>query len=388
MNLIYTVFGYPLGLIMWGIYLLVKNYGVSIIIFTLLSRIALFPLAIKSQKTSAKTQLLSPKLEKIKQKYPNDKTKQQEETMKLYEEEGFNPMGGCGPALIQLPIFLGIMEVVRRPLYYICRIPNDIIVKAKEVASGILTAGGDKLPSNFEFMHEIKILNILKDNPAAFSSIGEEYVGKINDFNMHFMGIDFGATPTFKPEGGWTGVAVILVVVPILTGLLQILGQVLAQRNMKKTNPSAPNMGSMNVLMYGMSLFYIYITLQYPFGLAFYFCLSALLAIVQTLVMGKIYTPEKMAEIVEKEKKTRKNNGKKTLMQRLQEQAQAAQAQMEEQQGGSGKIQTTATEIKYDEDGEIKITKSQQKSIEKQLINEARRRMAEKYGDEYNDDDT
>ena len=91
----------------------VRNYGMAIIMLTLLVRVVLHPLSRKSQKSMHAMQKLGPKMKEIKDKYKDDKKRQQEETMKLYREYGVNPMGGCLPILLQLPILIGLYGALR-----------------------------------------------------------------------------------------------------------------------------------------------------------------------------------------------------------------------------------------------------------------------------------
>lgn len=86
------ILGYPLGWIMYAIYGLFKNYGVSLFMFALLTKIILIPVNFKSQKSMAKTRALAPKLEKIKKSYAKNPQRIQEEQMKLQSEEGVNPL--------------------------------------------------------------------------------------------------------------------------------------------------------------------------------------------------------------------------------------------------------------------------------------------------------
>ena len=105
-----SILGYPLGWIMWAIYKVVNNYGVALILFTVLVRLALFPLSVKQQKSSAKMQVFQPKMQEIQKKYANNKEKQQEEMMKLYEQHGYNPMAGCLPSIIQMILLFGMQR--------------------------------------------------------------------------------------------------------------------------------------------------------------------------------------------------------------------------------------------------------------------------------------
>ena len=91
----------------------VGNFGISIIIVTILIKIALLPLTLKQDKSMKEMKKLQPELEKIKQKYANDKQMLNIKTMELYREHKVNPMGGCLPILIQLPILFALFGVLR-----------------------------------------------------------------------------------------------------------------------------------------------------------------------------------------------------------------------------------------------------------------------------------
>ena len=91
----------------------VPNYGIAIIIFSFLIKILLHPLSISQMKTTQKMKLLGPEMQKIRDKFSDDKTKQQQETMKLYSEYGINPAGGCLPMVLQMPIMFSLWAVLR-----------------------------------------------------------------------------------------------------------------------------------------------------------------------------------------------------------------------------------------------------------------------------------
>lgn len=87
---------------------IVNSYGLSIIIMTILVRLIILPLTLKQEKSMKKMKELQPKIEAIKEKYKNDNQKIGQETMKLYQENNVNPMSGCLPILIQMPIFFAL----------------------------------------------------------------------------------------------------------------------------------------------------------------------------------------------------------------------------------------------------------------------------------------
>jgi len=108
----------PIGYLLTLIYKLVGNYGISLIILTVLVKLILYPLYAKQIKSTANMTEMSEKAQEIQRRYANDREKQNEELQKLYTEEGFNPMGGCLPMLIQFPIIMGLFALLRNPMKY------------------------------------------------------------------------------------------------------------------------------------------------------------------------------------------------------------------------------------------------------------------------------
>lgn len=94
----------------------IPNYGFSIIIFAILIKFMLYPLSIQQMRSASKMKLLQPEMEKIREKYKDDNTKQSQETMKLYGQYGVNPMGGCFPMLLQMPILFALWSVLRNAI--------------------------------------------------------------------------------------------------------------------------------------------------------------------------------------------------------------------------------------------------------------------------------
>ncbi len=171
----------PLAFIIRPIYNLIQNYGLTLIIVTILIRLITIPLTVMSQKSVAKTQLIQPEMMKIQEKYKNDKNKQSIELQKLYQKHNINPLGGCLPLIVQMLILFGFIGVIYNPLEYILQLSKEQIsviseavgAKAstyqvtlcgmKGVAEQIIELG--KTPINFDF-YGIDLTRILKGNEA------------------------------------------------------------------------------------------------------------------------------------------------------------------------------------------------------------------------------
>lgn len=101
-----------LGFLLKKLNLLFRNYGVSLIIFTILIKLILSPLTFKSMKSQEKMSMLQPKMQELKEKYKDDPQVLNQETMKMYKKEGINPMGGCLPMLLQMPILFAMYRAL------------------------------------------------------------------------------------------------------------------------------------------------------------------------------------------------------------------------------------------------------------------------------------
>ena len=107
-----------LGSVLKTIVELVQNYGLSIILFTVFVKVLLLPLTIKQTKSTKAMQDIQPKLQEIQEKYKSKPEKQQQEIMNLYKEAKVNPVAGCLPLLIQMPILFGLYNVLRNPVHW------------------------------------------------------------------------------------------------------------------------------------------------------------------------------------------------------------------------------------------------------------------------------
>lgn len=104
------------GIALKAIYGVIGNYGLSIIVFTIIVKMILMPLTVKQTKSTFAMSEINPKVKEIQAKYKNKPEKQNEEISKLYKESGINPLSGCLPILIQMPIMMGLFYVFKDPV--------------------------------------------------------------------------------------------------------------------------------------------------------------------------------------------------------------------------------------------------------------------------------
>ncbi len=278
--------GGPLGYVMEFIYkFLVSDYGLSLVLFTIVLRVLMFPLRIKQQKSTARMSAYQPMILEIQKKYAKDKNKQQEELMKLQEEYGYSPTAGCLPMLLNFVVIFGIIEVVYRPLTYILHIPAEIITAAAD--AGSIAAG---------YAQQSGIISaVVTGNSAVMSALGDS-LSAVQGFNVFWGNLNLAAMPTISLAGWMT------LIFPVLSVVTMVASQIIIQKT------SGQEMqGSMKWMPWLMSGMFIFVGFTVPVGFSLYYTVSNILMVVESLIAKKIYDPEKMkaqlaAEIEEKRK--------------------------------------------------------------------------------------
>ena len=379
MNFIYELIGVPLGYLMSLIYNIVPNYAIAIILFTLVTKLLLFPFNYKTQKGTARMQLLQPKLQKLQKSFANNPTRLQEEQQKLYQEEGVNPMGSCLPAVIQMLLLFGVIDVVYKPIKHILRISKEVrmaaVEKASELAVQFKDVNGGKAIASNNLRHELLTMDAMDKHPSEFANIGENFSSAVSEFTEHFtfLGANLGKIPSLHPEV-WNKEAVILCIIPFLAGLAQLIVSVYSMHHQKKTNPTPQaGGGCMTAMMLLSPIMSVWFAFELPAGIGFYWIWSSLFSFLISLGLNAYFTHDRIVAMNEKEKEkariyAEKHPDKKTFMQRILEQ----QAALEAQNGGTSNS------------GE-KLSRSEQNKANRDAINEARKKMAAKYGDIYDE---
>lgn len=344
MTAIFDLLAIPLGWLMSFIYSGIPNYFAAIFLFTLITRVILFPLSLKTQKSQADRARLAPRLERLKKKYEKDPKKLQEKQMALYEKEGVSLTGGCLPMIVQMLMLFGIISVIYSPLKHIARIP-DAVVNASVTAM----TGEDKIPqAEFKgYYKEMRMLNALdKYEPDVKASIAalegydeaaaQTYIDEMKEFRRDFT--IFGKNMLENPWGknGFAGIT-ILWLIPLLSGFTAFLSSLLSLHYTKQisdaeTQPGQGCSNSMMLIM--MPAFSLFITFSVPGGVGVYWICSNLIAMLQTYILNQIYNPAKIraqAEIEYEERRRQKQEDKKRLAEaRAREQREIALQQKQE----------------------------------------------------------
>ncbi|MDE6092871.1 MAG: YidC/Oxa1 family membrane protein insertase [Ruminococcus sp.] len=376
MNSLYDIIGIPFGYLMYLIYSLCHNYAFAIIIFTVVTKLLLFPVNYHTQKSSARMQLLNPKMEKLRKSFASNPQRLQEEQQKLYQQEGINPMGSCLPAFVQMFLLFGVIDVVYKPITHILHISKNVRQAAFNIA---INLDGSSAYDFKSLRSELVTMEQLDKHADKFSGLAENFSARVAEFNEHYtiFGANLGKIPEFHPET-WNTESVILFCIPFLAGLAQLVQSIYSQVHQKKTNPQMQGGGCMALMMYIMPVLSVVWAFALPAGIGFYWIWSSLFSFLINLGLNQYFTPERTEKINEKEKEkariyAEKHPEKKTFMQRMLEQ----QAALEQQQNGNSGSKNSSG----------KVSRSEMNKQNRDKIKEARKRMAEKYGEVYDEND-
>ena len=284
-----NIFGYLLQFL----YTLVNNYGLAIILFTLIIKLLLLPLSIKQQKTMKKSSELQEKVKVMQFKYKNDPEKLNKEMMNLYKTENVSPFSGCLTSIIQMLLLLSIFYLVRSPLTFMEKIPqeniNTYIQQLKDEGKAISTVYPE-----IDLIRETELLK--EKNPE------DQFVEKTN-VKMNFLGLDLSKIP----QQNMTDYTVYIIpVLYILSSFISIRITTAKQQKDKEdkklknidgntgkeikeeNNEMDAVMQTNKMMSWFVPIMSISIAFIAPLGLALYWLISNILMIAERLIIDKV----------------------------------------------------------------------------------------------------
>jgi len=320
---ILSAIGLLFGKLMYFIYNTVgfQNYALSLLLFTIASKIILLPLSIKQIKTTQRMQELQPELSRIQERYKNDREKLNEETMKFYQEKKYNPSSGCLPLFIQLPIVIALFYVIRMPMSYMLDIPAKAVgqMTVASVENGDLSNANIgqetyndikddytevyKKFSSKDYYFEIKLFDIIDRKPQIVDEnefLDTEKKALLKNFDLKMFNVfNLGVPPTYKiseiaADPGNKIPAIILLLLAVGTTYLTTKLTLPVQPKSKGKNKSSVN-ASMNSMLWVSPLMTLWIGLTTPCGLSFYWTINNVLSFVQQKALNKTFKKEKAA---------------------------------------------------------------------------------------------
>lgn len=278
-----NTFGYVLNLL----YNLLNNYGLAIILFTILIKIILLPISIKQQRTMKKSAKLQEQMKSIQFKYKNDPEKMNQEIMSLYKSENMSPMSGCLSSIIQLILLLSIFYLVKSPLTYMRKIPTENL-------------------NNYvkQMQDEGKNVNNVYPEIDIIREKGPE--NEEVRLNMEFLGLDLSEIPQQSMSDYRVYIIPGLYIISTFISM-RLTTSMQAKAKKKKDvieldadgKPKADDSNEVDVEMqtnkmmsWMMPIMSISIAFIAPLGLALYWLINNILMIIERLVLDRILKEE------------------------------------------------------------------------------------------------
>lgn len=279
----------------------VGNYLFALLLFALIMQIILLPFGIKQQKNSIRQAKFAPKVAAIRNKYKgrNDKATQQkiqEETMALYQKENFNPMSGCLPLVIQMPILFALFRVITMPMRYLAGIHTEAISKMVNLVNGLAAKGvtGIETIGSTDAYAQIKLVSNLRTLGESASNSIAKVAGatdfsfsRIPNFKMFGGAIDLSESPSaVVASNGWTW----MILIPVITVIALIFSQWLTKKftYQDPTQAAAQKGCSMKVMLYAMPLLSGYFAYIVAAAIGIYWIFRNLISLLQQIILSKL----------------------------------------------------------------------------------------------------
>ena len=305
----------PFGWLLSFLYDLTNNYGVALILFATLVQLILLPISAKSKKSTMKMSRIQPKIQKIQEKYADDKQKQNEAIQQLQKEEGATMgCGGCLWSLIPLLILIPLLQIIRQPIVYLLGESTEnaatIVNYIKEVAPQYFTGNayyGEVIAAQLipQFADQIRLIPGI--NPETLQGI-----------NFSFLNLDLGALPQFNIFGAnwaWDWAHIGLFLIPVISAGQQVFSMLIAQRHNnsvitdengledKETAKKAQSNQTSKVMLWMMPAMSLWIGFTVPAGLSVYWFVGGVIRMVEDVFLTKHYRKIYDAEDAERLKK-------------------------------------------------------------------------------------
>ncbi len=292
----------PFAWLLRTLYQVFGNYGVALILFSLITKLILLPFNAKSKKSMMKTSRLGPKLKELEKKYGDDKLKYQQEVSALYKKENVSPTGGCLWSLLPLLLLMALYYVIRQPMTYLMQLSTDQITEI----SNILTGLGLDISSTNKAYQEIAVAKYVYQNMDAIQAVVPDIASRAIDFS--FLGINLAEIPSWRwiLGGSYTLAGFGLWIIPILSAAANFLSMQISQKlngsvatndkGEKDADAAAAVAQSMKTMLWIMPLFSLWIGFSMPASICVYWIAQAvfntILDGILTVHYRKVYDAE------------------------------------------------------------------------------------------------
>ena len=288
----------PFGWLLSLLYEFTSNYGIALIIFAVALKLIMFPITAKSKKSMMKMSRLTPRIQALQKKYANDQQKLNEETQKLYRDEGVSMGGGCLWSFIPLLILIPLYNVVREPIVY-------MLGETAEVATTIvetIKAGAAEAFSKNTYYDQLIAAPLIPQFAEELKNVVAN-PDTLQGMEFNFLNINLGAVPQWKiwtwESFDWAHIGAF--VIPLLSAGSQVLSMLVSQKmnNSVITNEkgvqdeeaaknSQANQSS-KMMMWMMPIMSLWIGFTVPGALSLYWFIQGIVSLVMDVFLTKHY---------------------------------------------------------------------------------------------------
>ena len=287
MGAIANLFGYLLNFL----YNIFNNYGIAIIVFSVILRIILIPVTISQQKSIKKNEKMQEKMKEIQRKYKNNPEKLNQETMDLYKREKLNPFSGCLSSILQIIIILSVFWLVSKPLTYM-----------KKVDTNIINGYVEEIKNEEGKASAYPEIQVIQKKASTDENV---------NINMEFLGLDLSKVPNQNMSDITVYIIPVLYIITSFVSIKITNGKKKNKNKVlqieEKTSENKENVGDKkdeadesleamqemnNSMMYMVPIMSISIAFIAPLGLALYWLVSNILIIIERLIIDKIFNKE------------------------------------------------------------------------------------------------
>ena len=284
----------PFGYLLDWLYTFTNNYGLALILFSLIVKLVLLPMSVKSKKSMLKMSRLSPQVKALEAKYGDDKQKYQLAVQQMYKEEGVSMGGGCLWSFIPLIILLPLYYVIREPITYMMHNSRSI----SEAIVAFIQASGENLGKN-SYYAQLAAAGHIGDYMEELKSLAVTANANLQAMNFQFLGIDLAGIPSFRfwECEGWGEIGLFLI--PVVSAGLQAASMWISQKmnNQVATNAdgeqdadAAKTANQTNAtMMLMMPLMSLWIGFSMPAAISIYWIAQAVFGAVQDYFLTKHY---------------------------------------------------------------------------------------------------
>ena len=327
----------PFGYLLDYLYQFTANYGVALILFSVLVQLVLLPISAKSKKSMMKMTRLQPRINEIQKKYANDQQKQQEAIQALQKEEGATMgCGGCLWSFVPLLILIPLYSVVRQPIVYLLHETPEVSAKIVEVIKG---ANAALFTGNSFYDEIVAVSHISEYADLVKAAIPDISARTLEGIEFGFLGIDLGAQPqlgVFTAAAGWTWANIGAVLVPVISAASQLLQTRITQRannslvtdekglEDKEAAAQSQSAQTSKIMMWMMPLFSLWIGFSVPVALSLYWFIGGVVRTVEDVILTKKYRKVYDAEDAERLKKALEQEAIEAEKERLRAEKRAA----------------------------------------------------------------